>query len=109
MVNNQPLVSVIMPCYNDGKYIAESVASLSGQTYSNLELIIIDDGSDDPETVAALDKIAFPKLKVLHTNHVGPAGARNCGIAQAKGVYILPLDADDTIDPSYIAKAVAVM
>lgn len=103
------LVSVIMPCYNDGAYIGEAVASLKQQTYPNIELIIIDDGSDDPATLEALAGLDFPQMKLLHTNHLRPAGARNAGIREAEGVYILPLDSDDTIEPTYIEKAVQVM
>lgn len=104
------LVSVIMPCYNDGQYIEEAVSSLRAQTYPDWELIIIDDGSDEPETKAILEKIgAEAGVQLLYTGHVGPAGARNAGIGAAKGGYILPLDADDTIAPSYIEKAAAVL
>lgn len=103
------LVSVIIPCFNDGQYIQEALLSLAAQTYNNIEVIIIDDGSDDPETVDIIGKIHFPRLKILHTDHLRPAGARNAGILQASGVYILPLDADDTIEPTYIEKAVRIL
>lgn len=101
------LVSVIMPCYNDGQYIRESIASVWAQTYPYLELVIIDDGSDDQETNRILAEIEKDeRCLLLHTNHVGPSGARNHGISEASGTYILPLDSDDTIDPTYIEKAV---
>lgn len=104
------LVSVIMPCYNDGKYIQKAIESLERQTYSNYELIVIDDGSDDIET----QKIIYGLKKrnnilILHTNHLRPAGARNYGIEHAKGKYILPLDSDDMIEPTYIEKAVEIL
>ncbi len=102
-------VSVIMPCHNDGRYLEEAVESLKKQTYSNLELLIIDDGSDEQESIDAVNNVSFPSLKVLHTDHVGPSGARNQGIREARGEYILPLDADDFIDPTYIEKAVNIM
>ncbi|MBR5225946.1 MAG: glycosyltransferase family 2 protein [Clostridia bacterium] len=101
------LVSVIMPCYNDGAYIHESVESVWKQVYSDIELIVIDDGSDDPDTIRALDELKKDqRCTVLHTEHLGPSGARNEGIRKAKGKYILPLDADDLIDETYIQKAV---
>ena len=103
------LVSVIMPCYNDGAYIQEAVDSVKRQTYPAIELIVIDDGSNDPATRQALEQLDFPRLKRLHTRRLGPAGARNAGIREAEGEYILPLDADDTIDPTYIEKAVQAM
>jgi len=102
-------VSVIMPCYNDGIYLEEAVASLNKQTLQDIELIIIDDGSDDPKTLEVLQGITFPSLTILHTNHVRPAAARNEGIRNAKGKYILPLDSDDTIEPEYIERAAKVL
>lgn len=103
------MVSIIMPCYNDGAYIEEAVASVRAQTYENIELIIIDDGSDDPKTLEILQKMCAEGVTVLHTDHLRPAGARNAGIAAAKGTYILPVDSDDTIEAEYVARAVEVM
>lgn len=102
-------VSVIMPCYNDGKYIEEAVASIRMQTYHDIELIIINDGSDDPLTLSVLKKLGENGAMVLTSNHLGPSAARNAGIGKASGKYIMPLDADDTIEPDYIEKAVAVL
>lgn len=102
-------VSVIMPCYNDGQYIEESVTSILNQTYNNIELIIINDGSTDQYTNEVLDNNEWTNTIVLNSNRLGPSGARNLGIEKAKGKYILPLDADDTIDLTYIEKAVDIM
>ena len=99
-------VSIIMPCYNDGQYIREAVQSVKEQSYTNWELIIIDDNSDDEETIHIIRDIHDPQIKVLHSNHLRPAGARNYGIQHATGKYILPVDSDDTIDSTYIEKAV---
>lgn len=107
--NTKCKVSVIMPCYNDGAYLEEAVASLKKQTYQDTELIIIDDGSDDPSTIEVLNHLDFPALTVLHTDHVRPAAARNEGVKHAHGEYILPLDSDDTIEPEYIERAVEVL
>lgn len=106
---HEKMVSVIMPCYNDGPYIGEAIDSLRKQTWTNIELIIIDDGSDDGETVQIIEREPFPTKRVLRTKHIGPAAARNRGIAEAKGDFILPLDADDKIDSTYILKAMNVM
>lgn len=101
-------VSVIMPCYNDGRYIEEAVESVIAQTYPDIELIVIDDGSDDQETLDILEHLR-DQITLLKTNHVRPAGARNYGIERATGKYILPLDSDDRIDRSYIEKAVKIL
>ena len=109
-MNTNPIVTVVMPCYNDGCYIQESVAAVKAQTYPEIELIIVDDGSDDPKTLSALAELQKEdRITVLRANHIGPSSARNTGIAAAKGKYILPLDSDDTIDPTYIEKAVKVL
>lgn len=102
-------VSIIMPCYNDGAYIKEAVASVRAQTYPNIELVIVDDGSDDPNTLKVLEQLEAEGACLLHTNRLRPAGARNAGISAASGEYILPLDADDWIEPTYIEKAVEVL
>ncbi len=108
-----PAVSVIMPCHNDGAYLPEAVASLRRAAEANpgltLELIVIDDGSDDEATRAALAKLDFPACRLLRTEHVGPAAARNAGIRAASGRRILPLDADDTIEPDYLPRALAAL
>ena len=100
------LVSVIMPCFNDGAYIEESIACVWKQTYPSIELIVIDDGSDEKQTIDILERIKDDeRCTVVQTAHEGPSGARNAGIRQAKGKYILPLDSDDLIDKTYIEKA----
>lgn len=102
-------VSVIMPCYNDGEYVREAVTSVFAQTYKNIELIIIDDGSDRP-TKEVLEQISKEtNCVLLESGHKGPSEARNIGISEASGTYILPLDSDDIILPEYIEKAVHVM
>ncbi|MCI8875050.1 MAG: glycosyltransferase [Lachnospiraceae bacterium] len=101
-------VSVIMPCYNDGKYIEEAVESVFAQTYKNIELIVIDDGSDEQETIDILNRLG-DRIVLLKTNHLRPAGARNYGITRATGKYILPVDSDDKIDSTYVAKAVEIL
>ena len=106
---NTNMISVIMPCYNDGAYIQEAIESIKIQTYKDWELIIIDDGSDDTNTVNIINRIEDERITILHTNHLRPAGARNYGIEHAKGKYILPVDSDDKIDPSYMQKAVEII
>lgn len=104
-----PKVSVVIPYYNDKKYIAETLESVSQQTYQNIEIILVDDGSTDEESVRVFDSIQLKDGEKLHEKNAGPSKARNLGISHASGKYILPLDADDKIAPSYIEKAVVVL
>ena len=101
-------VSVIMPCYNDGQYICEAIESVKKQTYPDIEIVVIDDGSDDQETCRILDELQGD-IHLLRSKHLRPAGARNLGICEATGKYILPLDADDKIDATYIEKCVNIL
>lgn len=110
--SNKPLVSIIIPCYNSGDYIEETLDSALKQTHPNIEIIIVDDGSSDEKTLKILKilkELSNPKIKVLFLNHVGVSNARNTGIRNSSGKYILPLDSDDKIAPTYIEKAVNIM
>ncbi len=102
------LVSVIIPCFNLGKYIQEAVESVLNQSYQDFEIIIVNDGSTDPYTNDLLADYKQPKTTVISTINQGVSAARNTAIKHASGVYILPLDADDKIKPTYIEKAVEV-
>ncbi len=100
-------VSVIMPCFNDGEYIAEAVSSVLNQTYPDVQLVIVDDGSTDEKTVKLIENIDAPDILKLKTGgNSGPSAARDMGIRACSGKYILPLDSDDKIEPDYIKKAV---
>ncbi|MCK5677308.1 MAG: glycosyltransferase family 2 protein, partial [Flavobacteriaceae bacterium] len=99
-------ISVIIPCYNDGTYIHETIESLNQQTYKDFEIIIIDDASTDKTTKETLANLKQNNLQVLFLEkNSGPGIARNTGIEIARGKYILPLDADDKIAPTYLEKA----
>jgi glycosyltransferase involved in cell wall biosynthesis len=102
---NTPKVSVIIPCYNLGAYVDEAVDSVLAQTFQDFEIIVVDDGSTEPSTMRLMGNYDRPKTHVLRTKNQGLATARNIGITQARGKYILPLDADDKIGNSYLAKA----
>jgi len=104
-----PSVSVVIPCYNQGRYIEEAVESVLAQSYDDLEIIIVDDGSTDGETRRFLERYVPPKTRILYSENKGVSHARNLGIQEASGVYILPLDGDDKIAPTYIEKAVHVL
>lgn len=100
-----PQVSVIIPCFNQGHFLEETVASIRNQTFQNFEIIIVNDGSTDIFTNQLLQDYKHEKTTVLTTNNQGLASARNSGIRLATGEYILPLDADDRIGPEYLEKA----
>lgn len=103
-------VSVIVPCYNGGQYLQDAVESALRQTYKDLEIIVVDDGSVDEETLQALNRIAkLDRVRLLTQDNQGPSSARNSGIRECSGEYFLPLDADDLIEPDYVGEAVAVM
>lgn len=102
-------VSIIMPCYNDGNYILESIDSALNQSYSDIELIIVDDGSTDEKTLKVLDEIKNRGIRVIKSRNQKPAAARNLGIENATGEYILPLDSDDLIEKDYVEKAVFIL
>jgi len=102
-MNNQPLVSVIIPCYNSGKTISRAIESILIQTWKNLELIIVNDGSTDKSTIDLLNSFsANPDIKLYSQNNRGLAAARNSGIRISNGYFILPLDSDDWLDPNAI-------
>ncbi len=104
-----PKVSVIIPCYNHGSYIDEAVDSVLAQTFPDFEIIIVNDGSTDQETVQKLADFNQPQTTVLHTANQGLAAARNSGIQNSTGNYVLPLDADDKIARTYLEKAVQIL
>lgn len=108
-MSRNPIVSIVIPCYNDGAYLQQAIDSCLAQHYEALEILVVDDGSTDKTTKSLLSKLKSSKIKVLHTNHVGPSQARNTAIVEARGEYILPLDADDWIEPEYIPHAVEVL
>ena len=104
-----PKVSVIIPCYNLGAYLDEAVSSVLAQPFTDFEILVVNDGSTDPETCRLLADYSRPKTRVIHTGNMGVSSARNRGILEAGGEYILPLDADDRIGEGYLEQAVTVL
>lgn len=104
-----PLVSVVIPYYNDGKYIHETLESIQHQTYRNVEIILVDDGSTEKESIRVFDDLKKLGFQTYRQENAGPSAARNLAISHSKGKYILPVDADDKIRPAYIEKAVQYM
>jgi len=104
-----PKVSVIIPCYNLGVFLDEAIASVWAQTFTDYEIIVVDDGSDDPVTLEKLAELKATGLQIIKTDNHGVSAARNRGISEAHGKYILPLDADDRIAATYLEKAVDII
>lgn len=101
----QPRVAAIVTCFNLGEYIYEALASLCRQTLTEVETVIIDDGSTDPFTVARLDALAAEGWRVIRTENRGLPAARNLGIRQTRAPYLCSVDADDILRPAYFEKA----
>lgn len=103
-------ISVIVPIYNAEKYISECIESIINQTYCNLEIILVDDGSTDAskkicDSYAKLDK----RIKVFHNENRGVSYTRNFGIINSNGKYIIFVDADDTINENYVDLLISTM
>lgn len=107
-MNSKSNVTVIIPCYNDGKYIMEALQSLYVQTVLPERIIIVDDGSD-AATKKVLKNIKHSSVEIIYQENKGVSNARNTAIALAQTDYILNLDADDYFEPSFIEKAVEVL
>ncbi len=105
--DDRPLVSIIIPCFNYGRFVAEAVDSALAQTLTNLEVIVVEGGSTDAESREHTLNLVRPRTRVIAQEKPHPVGAnRNLGISHARGKYICCLDADDLLAPTYIEKAV---
>lgn len=102
-MNENPLISIIVPVYNVEKHLSKCIESIIDQTYSNLEIILIDDGSTD-NSGKICDKYAVndERIKIIHKENSGVSKARNLGINSAHGEYISFVDSDDYVDKDYI-------
>lgn len=112
-MNNIPKISIVVPCYNMSRYVAETIHSVFDQMSADWELIVVDDGSSDDSLCVIMDTI-FQRLQyycravtLVTRNNGGLAAARNSGIECARGEWILPLDADDILVPTAVAEYVA--
>ena len=102
--NPEVLVSVVIPCYNPTLFLKEALASVRAQTYEPVEIIIVDDGTDRPESRELLKSVAPRVTHFIQQPNRGPGAARNTGFSAACGSYLLPLDADDKLEPIFIAE-----
>lgn len=101
------LISIIIPVYNVEKYLAECVESVLHQSYENLEILLIDDGSDDHSGEICEKYKYVDKVTVYHKKNGGLSSARNYGIERAKGEYFSFIDSDDKIDKYFIERLYA--
>lgn len=110
MPNVTPLVSVIIPCWNQAHFLGESVGSVKVQTYPNWEILIVNDGSpDNTKEVALALAQTDQRIRYVEQSNRGLASARNRGLALARGDYVQFLDADDIILPAKLARQVSLL
>lgn len=103
-----PEVSFILPCYNAGKFLQRALDSIREQSFTDYEIIVVDDGSNDADTIAFLDQMSAD-IKLVRQENRGLPGARNTGYREARGTYVLPLDCDDYLSPDYLEQAMKLM
>ncbi len=97
-----PSVSIVIPCFNQGSFIRETLLSIFEQTDEDFEVIVVDDGSDDETTTPMLASLNLPNVTVIHQENRGLSGARNRGIAASRAEYVVTLDADDLLAPTFL-------
>lgn len=107
-VTKTPLVTVIMPTYNYGRWIRQAIESILAQTMGDFEIIVVDDGSTD-DTPAILASFSDARLRVVRQANAGTPAARNRGRAEARGQYLTWLDADDLWRPTFLEKHLTVL
>ena len=95
------LVTVVIPCFNSGATLPQTVESVKDQTYENIEIIVVDDGSTDILTSDVIN--CLDGVRVIRQENAGLPAARNVGFSEAQGEYVFPLDADDWLENDAIA------
>ncbi len=98
-----PRFSIVIPCFNQGAFLHESLESALAQTRPAHEIIVVDDGSTDRYTVERIDALCKPPVRLVRQANRGLSGARNAGVDAASGDFIVPLDADDRFTPDALA------
>ncbi len=103
----QPTATIVIPCYNHGRFVAEAVRSCLAQIEADVNVVIVNDGSDDGNTPAQCDAVAGACVSVIHQPNAGLPAARNRGAAEATGEFIAFLDADDWIETTFVSRLAA--
>ncbi len=108
---DSPLVTVVIPYYNRADTIDDTISSLLLQTFKNFEVILVDDGSTEKASIKKLKKLEYGNLnlQVVSQKNQGVAAARNNGTKLARGRYVICLDSDDMIEPTFIEKSIVIM
>ncbi|MDH3425173.1 MAG: glycosyltransferase [Acidimicrobiia bacterium] len=102
--NIAPDVSVVIPCFNQGQYLDDAIMSVFEQDHDGFEVIVVDDGSTDQVTIDIIDQLELPRVRVIRQDNAGLSAARNAGMSAARGRYLVPLDADDELKPTYLSR-----
>jgi glycosyltransferase involved in cell wall biosynthesis len=102
-------VSVIIPCFNHGEFLPEAVGSVNNIRRSDIELIVVDDGSTDERTRKEMDMLSGRGTRVIRQTNKGLAAARNAGVLASQGEYIFPLDADDHLRSGWIDRGIGIL
>lgn len=105
MMVHTPLVSIVVPAYNCEKYIEECIQNILNQSYTNLQIILVDDGSKD-KTYEICNRFKDKRITLLHKENGGASSARNCGLKYAKGEYLLFVDSDDYLEKGAVSTLV---
>jgi glycosyltransferase involved in cell wall biosynthesis len=96
-----PRVAVVIPCHDDGRTLPDALASLEAEEPH--ELVVVDDGSTDPDTLRLLDELRTGGVRVIRQENAGPGAARMAGVGATSAPYVFPLDADDVLESGALA------
>jgi glycosyltransferase involved in cell wall biosynthesis len=108
-VVSSPQAAVVIPCFNLGRYLPDALQSVVRQSVPDIEVIVVDDGSDDEFTRVALAEWERSGLTVIRQANSGLAAARNAGVARARSEYVCCLDADDRLAPDFMRRSIALL
>jgi glycosyltransferase involved in cell wall biosynthesis len=103
------LVSIVIPAYNPAPFLIDAIASAAAQTHPHVEIVLVNDGTNQPKSLAILDQASRLVGSYIEQPNRGLGAARNTGFGVARGEFIVPLDADDLVEPGYVAECLAAL